>query len=892
EISLDTYQAAQLLTWAEFAAKATVPPAAGQTFDMEVFKARKQNKRDDAKAQWLKDMAVLSGAHEGADRAAIAAAFDKQHKLSGEAVEGAFPQLALPMAGQRKLVLLDGQKMTRKTSVALRSVVSQAIAQGLSGVIYCPTNVLARAMASEFKTLGVLTIAQWLAKVEEGEDLPKPLWLVGCPESAHRTADLSPDIVLIDEANESLPRIQSGQLGVKPAECRRTIKAQLAAARMVVLAQDGLYRPTVRAVQRWGNFDPSEIEILRRRRPATNMTINLHVQGSSDHRTSWDGLPRDEDQPKGNAAFYTWFDGLAEAQRAGKTVIVPSGAEGKLRQIDRVLKAEFPDISSQVIDGRWSPGNVRSQFADAPTEFAPRRGLRRLGYSPTFDSGVSIEDTYFDAQYEYIRAFEPASSASQRGERYRDAIRGQKLTERNVYVSSHGLPSLPPVEVFTPEYWRQYLSSPDNTDALALAQQMGCKDLADKLDQDNPDDWAELPECLAIQARETFFKVELLTQEWEGNGWAIVHIESDPDSPQQWSYAFYEVSQGLIEQHSRILAKAKPQQIDEVKGAIAANKNHKWQLAEQIGDLYPGLKDSEWLAAWVVASGERSLDKLQVRSLVQMAHEQPQLWAELSRQFALATLATRTDINPPSLPCSARAFEIAKLLKDTPGLYQVIVGEVQTWTNRDAIPQQAAAWAKQNAKGLARFTQHNQRIHGLQFTPKTGVLDCLHKLLSMVGLEGHYMGRQSTGDRLREYRLKAVGDIEAKLQAELDKDQPRPHDLQRHQLRLNTDSEVYQTLDSVLSGKVRRNAPEWAGVAEELIAQYGPSTGSVGIDPITELVDVSPGRAVKKRGVRGWQGPIVAIERDQWAWVLWGGDKDPSLVPLSELELWEVGIAA
>jgi hypothetical protein len=116
--------------------------------------------------------------------------------------------------------------------------------------------------------------------------------------------------------------------------------------------------------------------------------------------------------------------------------------------------------------------------------------------------------------------------------------------------------------------------------------------------------------------------------------------------------------------------------------------------------------------------------------------------------------------------------------------------------------------------------------------------------------------------------------------------------LQRHQLRLNTDSEVYQTLDSVLSGKVRRNAPEWAGVAEELIAQYGPSTGSVGIDPITELVDVSPGRAVKKRGVRGWQGPIVAIERDQWAWVLWGGDKDPSLVPLSELELWEVGIAA
>jgi hypothetical protein len=162
----------------------------------------------------------------------------------------------------------------------------------------------------------------------------------------------------------------------------------------------------------------------------------------------------------------------------------------------------------------------------------------------------------------------------------------------------------------------------------------------------------------------------------------------------------------------------------------------------------------------------------------------------------------------------------------------------------------------------------------------------------MVGLEGHCMGRQSTGDRLREYRLKTEGDIEARLLAELAKDQPRPHDLQRHQLRLNTDGEVYQALDSVLADKVRGQSSEWADVANELIAQYGPSTGSVGIDPITEPVDVSPGKVVKRRGVRGWRGPIVAIERDQWAWVLWGGDKDPSLVPLSELELWDVGLAA
>lgn len=871
EITAEQYKAARSLAWAKFEA---IEP--------------RQARKDQEQAQWLDAVAKLSGATEGSDRAAIASAFDQQHKLSGPVEVGTFGELALPMAGQRVLTLLDGQKMTRKTSNALRSVVSQALAQGITGAIYVPTRVLARALVAELRRIvpefarAILTVEEWQAlKDSEDSEPPSVFWVVGCPESAYKLAQVEPTIVCFDEANESIPRIQSGQLGLYPSESRATIKDQLSQASMVVLAQEGLYRPTVAAVQRWGDFDPSQVEIIRRRRVPTNMRINLYTQQSNATGQAWDGTEATKNKTEANATFYTWFDNLAKAQANGP-VILPGGAEGKLRTIDRVLRLAFPEIKSQVLDGRYTPGVVRRQFADSPAEFAPDRNLGRLEYSPTFDSGVSIEGQYFGAQFEYVRSFESASSASQRGERYRDAILGQRLTERNIYISTHGLSSLPPVEVFTSDYWRELLTRPKQDEAIALAKQLGAEELADRLDRDAPDDWRELPEFMAIAARETYFKTELLTQEWQANGWEVVEAPLDGAAPARWSGQFYEVRQGIVEQQSRILAKATGAPSEEITGAIAAAKAHKWQLGEMLGTKYAGLSDPQWVEAWVVESGERSLNQLQVRALVKMAHEAPQQWAEVRRQFALSALAYG-EANLPELPCSARVFESARLLVGAPGIYEAIAGKLPEWTNRAATPAAAAHWAQQNAPALGRLTQHTQRIHGFQFTTKTPDIKCWHKLLAMVGLDGHCTGRQSTGSRLWTYRLKTVEDMaDAIKQAE---ERSRPHDAHRQRLRLETDSEVYATLATVLAERLTSSAAAWSEVAERLIS--GPSTTSVVERSTTEVVDgaaFTPGSLVRKSGFDGWLGPLLEIRPGDRALVHWHGDPIPSEVELKVLE--------
>jgi hypothetical protein len=107
-------------------------------------------------------------------------------------------------------------------------------------------------------------------------------------------------------------------------------------------------------------------------------------------------------------------------------------------------------------------------------------------------------------------------------------------------------------------------------------------------------------------------------------------------------------------------------------------------------------------------------------------------------------------------------------------------------------------------------------------------------------------------------------------------------------MRLNTDAEVYQALDSVLDGKLRAYISEWADVADELIAQYGPSTGSVVIDIPTEPVaaaPMAPGDTVRRTGVSGWRGVIVAIESAPQALIHWYGDPAPSLASLNGLEM-------
>jgi hypothetical protein len=808
----------QLISWAKFEAL-TEPP-----------KHESKEVR-----QWLDEVAALAGLSEGADRAAIAAAFNRQHKLSGDAPEGTFPALSLPKQG-RKLFVLDGQKMTRKTSQALRAAVADAKQKGRTGVVFAPTRVLARSLA---KQLGIYTLDSWQATPEDKRT--NPMWVALCPESPWKLTDKAFDVVILDEGNEDDHRAQSGELGNRPIESRRAIMAMLERASTAILAQDGVYRAVVQSLQRWGNFEPAEVEVIRRRRAATDITVKLYLDQRTDIEP-WDGS-RKEKAPAANEAFYSWFDGIPSALTAGKRVVISCGSEGQARAMHRVLRELFPEGKGQVIDGKYTPASIRREFADNPSEFAVNHGLDWLIYTPVFNSGVSIEGTYFDASFEYVRAFETASSASQRGERVRDVIRGEKIKQRHVYVASRGLPKMPDSEVFTADYWRDLLFSPEERpEAINLAQQMGCTNLITRIGQQQQQmaqECLELPELLAIQARELYFKVELLTQEWEGNGWEIMPAIVSPEAAKRWSGAFYQAREAITSQKARTLAKARPieKQGDEVAGPIEATKHLKYELAQQIGQYYPGLKDAEWIESWVIAPGDSGLQSLRIRSLVRMAHEQPDLWASLAQQMTLATLAKAGGITEEPLPCTQKEFAIASLLKDAPGIYAAMTESGAVWTNKSPSVRAAGEWARANAQALAKLSRHQQRIHGLQFTPKTPDVKCFHKLLAMMGLESQCLGRQAADQRLWEYRLLVATDIEAKIKAKLAKDDERTHDLQRQAHRLRTDSDVYEALNQTLCDRTRHLAPQWEKAAAQILEKYAVQNFSEGKDLTTEVLD-------------------------------------------------------
>lgn len=807
-----------------------VPKFERKATDINEFKARKARAKLDERAQWFAKVATIAGSAEH-DRAVIAKAFQQQALLDGDPIVGIFSALHIP-SDKRILIALDGQKMTRKTSQALKSVVDTCRARGWSCVIYVPTRVLARAETQELikdlQQYSVCTIDQYLSLSDDKR--PEHPIIVCCPESAWKLQEMKFQVVCMDEVNEVMPRAQSGILGNHPKQSRDVISQQLADAQAVVIAQEKLYRASLRAVQRWGRFDANQVEVIKRKRAHTDMAVRLYLDIM-------------EDFGEAGTAFSTWFDGIVRSLEAGKRVIIPCGSESKARAIHRVLRALFPDKRGQVLDGKWTPGKIRTSFADKPSDFAPDKTLDWMIFTPVFNSGVSIEGTYFDVQYEYIHSFEAYSAASQRGERCRDAIKGERIKERHIYIANRGLSAYPDPSVFTVEYNRKLLTKDDPTEAIALAKQLGCEAVIDSIDEDNPEDWLELPEFLAIRAFETYFKTELLTQEFEANDWDVQTARLDNAAAEKWSHVFYTHNQNIIEQKARTLAKARAvhKDGDEVSGPIEALKHLKWSLTDLLGD-YSGVKDAKWIESWVIAAGETGLQQVRIRLLVNMANEQPDQWAAIRRMFALSAIAKTATCEAiiPELPCSHREFEQAKLLINCPHLHGFISGTIAKWTNKGDEVKAIAQYARANALALAKLSAHNQRIHGLQFTDKTADIKCTHKLLSMVGLEGHCLGRQPTGDRLWEYRLKTADDIQAKLDeiySEADNGPIRPHDTERQLLRAQTDDEVYQALDSVLKGKATALAAEWLEVERGLMGKFNPSNTSVRNNSITEVLD-------------------------------------------------------
>lgn len=783
-------------------------------------------------------------------RSQVEAALAAAQMLSGSVEVGTFPDLEIGPDPQ--LFVLDGQKGTRKTSRAIKYLIADCKKKGLRAVVFTPTRILNRAASRVF---GIPTIHQ--VKLSQRDKVP---FVVACPESAHKLSLLDFDVVIFDEANEVVERVLEGNLGNQPTNSRRQFKRLLHAAKTVAIANDMLYKPTLNYVQRVGGFSADQITVIRRRRPQTKMKINLYVDnGASSER--WDGT--DADQPSKNTAFLDWTHRLMDSVRKGKIISIPCGAQKRARELDRLVSPHYAGLNVRCIDGQYTPKPVKEALASDPDEWLKRERIGAMSFTPTFNSGLSIESEHFQEQFECQSACETASAASQRGERVRDAIWGKRIKERHIYTSSRGLAKYPDIEIFTPEYWadllkldiaeRSHQIEQETANKLgATAIFKGVRDV--KLE--DFEDIQELPEFLAIRAREVYFKLEAQKREWTSNGWEIHSgIFATEDERDEIRKQYQRVQQEIIEQKSRIGAKVKPVAVwegVEPEGPIHAAKIHKAKLCHKLGRNFYGLWDAGWLEAWDIASGDKSFDQLQLRALLQVAQTHPEEFKELRRFSVLRLISKSLDLDASTearMPIPRRQLETAVLLSQCPEFLDIAFGRLAEWDKNSSHVCAIAAFMRSHAREFATLTSHSQRIHGLQFTTKTPDIKCVNKALKLLGLEPVCLRRQGE-KRISIYGFKTV---EQKLDALFEEWDKRnaaelpTWEVNRKITRAETEDELFQQFQSHLLRGIAEAKPQWEEFSSKVLCELkiAPAMAdTTSVDkktPLTEVVSIPAG---------------------------------------------------
>lgn len=734
--------------------------------------------------------------------------------LDGATV-GTVPRVELPT--EHRLTLLNAQKGTCKTSQGLESLVAAAVAADQSVLIIVPSKSLSRAEAA---------VLNAVSHLDESE-AARSRCVVTCPESLHKFMDRRWDVVLIDEVNEIVPRVLMGTLGRNPKESRAAFCEVLRDAKTVTIAQDGVYQPVLNAIARLGGFDLDNIEEIRRRRPPSSMTVKLYLS---------------------NLQRYGWLNGIIEDFAAGKRVSLPCGSREEGRRLSRFLRQRFPEKRITIVDGRDSFGSLRQAIASDFDGWLDANQPDLLIYTPVFNSGVSVESDYFDAQYEYVTTHETATSASQRGERVRAVLGGGKITERHVFIQRRGLADVPPSEVLTAEYWRGVLSCPDGQfdAAISAAKSLGRDDLEKAIRQGAiapVDEFPELAELMAIHAREVYCKIECLTAEWESNGWTVTPGDSlHPVAAAELAEQMGWISEGIVATRaktsaiapsiakgrvrSRILVKSW-ESGDEPEGPVSGAKFHRWDVEKLTGD-HPFLTDPQWWAAFDI-DDPHLLTALRRRVLALMPDDDFHLlqwWAALTTVGRSHPALSEA---PPLLPATLKEIQAAALLRQCPHFRAVVAGEVPRWTQRDDMVRVVQGWTLANAQALTAMSRHEQRIHGLQFTPRTPAVKCLHRLLSMVGVTVVTTEREG---QIRVYRPKQCEDAIAKMNGATDLQQRR---LGREVYRLDKLAMVQDAIAQHIQ-KMMDGARQGWREFEELIRSVGIPAQS----PVTELQLIDP----------------------------------------------------
>ena len=842
EISLEKFNSAVILSWADFAA---MQPSE-QTIDQKIHQtaqgkkqaaaekkaAKKQQKQTAAEqmaarkkqnhAAWTRSMASIAGLPPNSkpSRSALNKALAAKQLLPAKHQEGDYSAIELAPEGERVLYAFDGQKATKKTSKAILSIVNAAKAKGQSCLVVVPSRLLSKAASK------VLDITCHLDK----RNADTARYLATCPESLYKFSLQHWDVVVYDEVNEDILRTFNGSLGVNPEMCQKVTRRILESASTIVVANDQMYRASVQAVQRMAKISPQEVITVQRKRPPSEVTIKLYLDMISGDERGDNG-----DKREPSLHFYGWVGKLVEHIEAGEKVAIPCGSQTKARMIDRLLKAHFKgkrdaegrQYRGQTLDGKFTPSKVKTDFADGADAWLAEKRPHWLIWTPCFNSGVSIESDYFTAQFECLSVFEAASAASQRGERVRGVL-GGSIKVRHVYSSNRGLSRLPDPAMFTADYWQRLaeetIKGRTTPSDPGLVSTIGADghlvrhraDLAATLTEKS-----ELFEYEAIAAREVYFKLETLVAEWEGNGWTVEKADISSVNVTVWQAALKAAKQSIIECQSGALSLAKGVQGEgqdlSPYAAVRAKKFHLW---EQLGSDYARLKDSKWIEAWAIAPDTSGGIKAQrVHQLIMMSVEDPDLYATVLKLDTMRKVSSSVELeSSPSLPIPAKEIALAQLLIGCPGVVEILTGRRTLWTWKDAVVKEARDYLLKHAAVLAALSKHSQRILGYQFNRSTPLIKCLNKALALAGAVAATDGRVN---KVWHYRLKNEADAQKKIDEKAEKKQPAEPSEYREVFRFNTLSDLRVRLSAHLKVTVPESAEDWQATAVEIARTSG-----------------------------------------------------------------------
>ncbi|MGB3515815.1 MAG: hypothetical protein WBA43_05120 [Elainellaceae cyanobacterium] len=617
------------------------------------------------------------------------------------------------------------------------------------------------------------------------------------------------------------------------------------------------------------------------------------------------------DSYTGLEGYYAWAAARRQALEDGEKIAAPTGGQKAGRKMQRWLQSTVPGKKIDMIDRPDSLPKEREAFANGPGRHIERNAPDEQGWSPVFNSGISIEDDYFTTQYEYAAPAEMATSVLQRGARVRAALGRGLISQRHLFVQNRGMPNRPytlPLETFIgADFWLSALASPDDSTARLL-KPLGLDGLAEQHRKGNPapiDEYPELAEVLAIQAREVHLKHECLLDAFEADGYQVSTFNPLTEEHQKAiAGELRDIYETLLDEDGQTYATAptKAQAVGLCPDTITRYANggepltptevrwfDAWRVEETLGAIAL-LEDKEfWKACRLEGT---AIAQTQLRMVLDVAWRNRHQFDEWRQWAALKTVATG---ETPALPVPAWLLEKAALLATCPGIKEAATATeasiYRRWDKNSLHVQQAHAWAKRNAVALARVTRHSQRIYGLQFGDRTHPVAAFNKLLGELGIEAQQDGQV---ERVHQYRRRTVTDVEALIQQAQKKGQHTGR-LERQAYRLEHLTEIVEAAQAQAMQITACNALRWNALIEKLSepAQNFSKEDSISTESLCSPPELppdtpfTPGSWVRKVGVDGWKGVFDRIDGSGQVLVTWFGDANTSLVSLSALEVAE-----